>query len=171
VDPGRGPVPDRRLERPSPGIPGARRLDDPVARANRRARLGVELAERLAASTGRIGDNVEPSKRGNESGEVVGRLLLVADRRIGVRLALNPAIDRPPQWIALGRATLADRLRNGQWQVRRQPGEPLQFLLEMSRPFRQPWQPGVRSSPIRKIALTVPVERDGRIGRPARRGN
>jgi hypothetical protein len=72
----------------------------------------------------------------HEGGELLGGAARVGDPAERPRVAVEPAVDRPPEGIALVGLARGDGLGHGQRQARRQPGQPLQLPVEPIRPPR-----------------------------------
>ncbi len=139
VDPHWRALPCRGSEGVLPGRRGGAAVDGAHSRVDGPTRERVELDQRLPAR-GRHPGRVDAPKLMDEAGEIGGRLALVGDQSGGIRLALDPAIDRPGKRITARRTTLPNRFGDSQGQVWHQRREPAQLLLEVGHPSGRPWE-------------------------------
>ena len=79
-------------------------------RFDRLARDGVELAQRLAPGARCADDGIYPAKLDHELRQILGRLVVIVNELIGVRLAVDPSINRPREGVRARRVSLAQRL-------------------------------------------------------------
>jgi hypothetical protein len=130
VYPHRRSFPGRRFERPLPG--GGRRVAvyDAPRRLDRRARDGVEFAERPAPAAG-CPCGIYLAQLGHEPREIPGRLLLVVDEIVRIRSAVDPPVDRPGEGVRARGMALSDRLRHPQRQVWGELREPAPLFFQV----------------------------------------
>src|ERR671912_274619 len=98
VYPHRRSSPRRCLECALPGGGGRIAVYDVPRRLDRRARIGVELAEWLA-SAARCPDGICSAQLDYELREIPGRLAFIVDEIIRIRLTLDPLVDRPGEGV------------------------------------------------------------------------
>jgi hypothetical protein len=83
----------------------------------------------------RIGGGVDRTQLEDEVREIGRRLAFIVDELIGVRLALDPSVDRPREGIPGRRFAHRERLGHLQRQLWRESRQPLPLLLEALRPL------------------------------------
>ena len=149
--------------------PRARSQAAPGPRPGRCRRRPSSIAARVAASSStqrpapgaRRARGIGPAQSGHEPGQVTGGLALVRDQLIGVRLAVDPPVDRPGPGIPLSRAAPGHRLGDAQRQARREPRQPVALRLQIPGPPGHARQPSVQ-------VVAQPVDGVHRPGGPER---
>lgn len=112
VDPHRTAGPRRRREGALPRNHGRLDIEVVTRRLDQGTRIGIQLLQRPPPTTWRPHDRTCTPQLQDELGEICGREALVIDQVVRVRLALDPAVDRPGVGVRARRAPLCDRPRH-----------------------------------------------------------
>lgn len=102
VYPHRISLPRRCLELAVPGCGGRIAVDDAPRRLDRHPRDGVELAEWPAPGARCSDDGIRLSQLDHEPRKLPGCAALIVDELPRIRLALDPAVDRPGAGVLAG---------------------------------------------------------------------
>jgi hypothetical protein len=83
-------------------------------RLDRRARDGVELSQWLAPAVRCPDDGIYSAQLDHEVRKFPGRLAFIVNELIGIRLAVDPSVDRPREGVRARRVALPNRLGDSQ---------------------------------------------------------